>query len=86
MAASLTAKVDTRGRVLIPTRVRERLGIEPGDTLFIEYDVETRTLRCAKAENPFVVLAEHVIAEYRAGRTRNVREFAAENSVALDDD
>jgi hypothetical protein len=45
---------------------------------------EGDVLRLAKAVNPFDGLARHAIAEYRAGTTRNLREFAAEEGIALD--
>jgi hypothetical protein len=41
-------------------------------------------LRYAKAVNPFDALADHAIAELRAGRTKNLRAFAAENDIELD--
>ena len=41
-------------------------------------------LRYAKAENPFDALAERALAERQAGRTRSLREFAAENAIDLD--
>ena len=81
-----TVRVDPKGRLTIPRQLREALGIEPGDTLFVESDEEQKVLRYAKSENPFDVLAQHAINEYRAGRTRNLREFAAENGITLDDD
>lgn len=86
MTTSLTVKVDLKGRFMIPRRVREGLGIEPGDTLFVDYDEERKLVHVAKAENPFDLLAEHALAERQAGRTRNLREFAAENDIALDVD
>jgi AbrB family looped-hinge helix DNA binding protein len=86
MATSLTVKVDIKGRLLLPKSVREGLGIEPGDTLFVDYDEEHQQMRLAKAENPFDLLVEHALAEHKAGRTRNLREFAAENNIALDAD
>ena len=39
-----------------------------------------------KAENPFDILAEHALAEYRAGRTKSPRDFGAENAIALNDE
>ena len=82
---ALTVRVDPKGRLTIPRQIREALGIEPGDTLFVESDQENGVLRYAKPENPFDILAEHAISEYRAGRTRNLRDFAAENGISLDD-
>jgi DNA-binding HxlR family transcriptional regulator len=38
------------------------------------------------AENPFDVLAEHAIREFEAGRTNDLRDFAAENNVEIVDD
>lgn len=86
MTSMLTAKVDPKGRVMIPQSVRKELGIEPGDTLVIEYDEKRKVLHYAKAENPFDVLAEHALREHDAGRTRSLRGFAAENNISLDDD
>jgi AbrB family looped-hinge helix DNA binding protein len=84
MAQTLTAKVDAKGRVSIPQRIREDLEIEPGDTLFVEYDAEQKVLRYAKAENPFESLARHAIEEWHAGRTRSIYDFAAEHGIDLD--
>jgi AbrB family looped-hinge helix DNA binding protein len=83
---AVTVKVDPKGRLSIPQNLRKALGIEPGDTLFVESDEDQKVLRYAKAENPFDILARHALEEQRAGRTRTLREFAAENNIALDDD
>jgi hypothetical protein len=64
--------------------VREGLGIEAGDSFFLEVDEVRGVLRFAKLENPFEILAEHAVAEYRAGRTKSLRDFATENAIALD--
>ena len=37
--------IDQAGRVVIPKRAREALGIEPGDTLDMTFDAEGLTLR-----------------------------------------
>jgi AbrB family looped-hinge helix DNA binding protein len=86
MATILTVKIDAKGRFTIPLHVREWLGIEPGDTFFLEVDDVRGVLHFAKAENPFDILAEHARAEYRAGRTKSLRDFAIENHIALDDE
>ena len=83
MATTHSVKVDTKGRLVIPLALRKRLGIEPGDTLFVETEGD-RVLRYAKSDNPFDLLAEHAIAERAAGRTKSLRAFAAENDVDLD--
>lgn len=86
MTTLTTVRADAKGRLTIPRNIREGLGIEPGDTLFLEVDEERGVLHFAKAENPFDLLAEHAIAEYRAGRTKSLRDFAAENAISLDDE
>ncbi len=75
--------VDEKGRVLIPEAFRKELGIEAGDVLFVNMD-ESGVLRYARAENPFDILADHALMEYRAGRTRNLRDIAAEEGIDLD--
>jgi AbrB family looped-hinge helix DNA binding protein len=81
MPTDLSVKVDAKGRLSIPGSLREELGIRPGDTLFVQ--IEEGTLRFAKAENPFDILARHALEERRAGRTKRLRDFAAENEIAL---
>ncbi len=83
---ALAVKVDSKGRLTIPQRLRSGLGIGPGDTLFVECDEERKVLHYAKAEDPFDVLVEHALEERRAGKTRSLRDFAAENNIALDAD
>lgn len=84
MGSTMTVRVDAKGRFTVPQRIRRELGIEPGDTLFVDYDEETKVVHYAKAGNPFDILAEHALTERQAGRTRGLREFAAENDIAVD--
>jgi AbrB family looped-hinge helix DNA binding protein len=86
MTTVTTVKIDAKGRFTIPQLVRERLGIEPGDTFILKVDDVRGELRFAKAENPLDILAEHALAEYRAGRTKSLRDFATENRITLDDE
>ena len=84
MSSPVAVKVDAKGRLLVPGALRDRLGIQPGDTLFVECDNDQSVLRFAKATNPFDILAEHAVNEWRLGRTRSLRTFAAENDIRLD--
>jgi AbrB family looped-hinge helix DNA binding protein len=84
MPGTHTIRVDDKGRLTIPRQFRKALGIEPGDTLFVECEENGKVLRYAKAENPFDALAQHAEREYRAGRTRRLREFARENNIDVD--
>lgn len=78
MSSAYTVKVDPKGRLSIPAELRKSLGIEPGDTLFVEAEDNGQILRFAKAENPFDGLARHAEMEFRSGRTRSLREFVGE--------
>jgi AbrB family looped-hinge helix DNA binding protein len=82
MGRAITVRADKKGRLTIPLKIREELGVEPGTMFTVER--EGNTLRLAKAENPFDGLARHAIEEYQAGRTKNLREFARENNISLD--
>jgi AbrB family looped-hinge helix DNA binding protein len=78
----VTVRIDDEGRLTIPERDREALGIKPGDTFLFER--EGKVLRFAKAEDPFDVLAEHAIREHRKGRTKDLRQVAQERGIRLD--
>lgn len=80
-----TVKVDSKGRLSTPSEIRKQLGIEAGDVYFVEADSERAVIHFARAENPFDGLAQHAIEEYRAGRTRRLRDYAAERGIDLDD-
>jgi antitoxin PrlF len=70
----VAVRVDSKGRLTIPKETRERLNIRPGDTFFVQEDGEV--LRYAKAHDPFDVLAEEALEEYRHGETENLRDLA----------
>lgn len=75
--------VDKKGRLLIPDEIRKQYKIEEGDVFFIQVE-ETGVIRCVRDANSFDLLAEHAVQEYRAGRTRDLREIAAEGGIDLD--
>lgn len=74
-------KVDAKGRLAFPASVRDRVGMEPGDVYVI--NVEQSVIRLAKVENSFDRLADQAIEEYRAGKTRSLRDYAASNAIDL---
>ncbi|MDQ3779877.1 MAG: AbrB/MazE/SpoVT family DNA-binding domain-containing protein [Chloroflexota bacterium] len=79
----VTVRVDDKGRLSIPAEIRTAMGIKSGDLFFLESDPESEIIHLAKAVNPFDGLAEHALREYRAGRTRNLREYAIANGFDL---
>ena len=84
MADKQVAKVDSKGRITIPKEVREASGIEKGEVLFI--DSELGQLKLTRAiEDPVAKLKEYTEKEYKEGRTRNLRDYANERGIDLDE-
>lgn len=75
-------KIDDRGRISLPKSIRDKMGVETGDTVFALWRHGDLVLR--KAINPFDVLVEDAIREYKSGQTRNIDDLAAEFGVDLD--
>jgi bifunctional DNA-binding transcriptional regulator/antitoxin component of YhaV-PrlF toxin-antitoxin module len=78
-----TVRVDERGRVTLPAKVREELAVLPGTVFCIKK--ELNGFRLARVEDPFDGLARYAIEEDDAGRTRNLREYARERNIDLSD-
>ena len=81
MAKTETVVIDAKGRVTIPKSICKREGLKAGDTLAVES--RNGGLRLVKQVNMWDVLAEDALAEFRAGRTRELREIAAERGIVL---
>ena len=77
----VTTRVDDKGRISIPANIRERLGLESGDVMFL--DVQESVLRVAKATNPFDALIDEAVDEFESGKTAGLQDFAAEESIDL---
>lgn len=77
----VTTRIDNKGRITIPADIREELGLESGDVMFL--DVENLILRVAKAANPFDALIDEANEEFSAGKTQSLRAFADEHAVDL---
>jgi len=84
MVDKIVAKVDNKGRITIPKEVRETSGIEKGEVLFI--DAELGQVKLTRAvEDPVVKLKEYTKQEYQAGKTRDLRDYAQEKGIDLDE-
>ena len=80
-----TAKLDSKGRLLLPRKLRDSLSLNAGDTLFLQYESKSGVVRFAKASNPFDVLAEEAVKEYEAGKTMDLRDYAKTRGIKLDE-
>jgi bifunctional DNA-binding transcriptional regulator/antitoxin component of YhaV-PrlF toxin-antitoxin module len=82
MSDTIAVRIDAKGRLTLPRELRDELGIEVGDVFFLAR--AGNVLHLARAENPFDALAEHAREEYRAGATRDLRDFAREHGIRAD--
>lgn len=81
MKGTISAKIDSKGRLALPVDLRELMNIEPGDVFFIKPE-KNDILRLARAENPFEFLAKHAIEESREGKTISLGEYAKKRKAA----
>ncbi len=65
MSALIT--IDKAGRVVIPKAMREKLHLEPGDSLEMERDGDQITLRPVRGTGPLT--REHGVWVFRSGQT-----------------
>lgn len=84
MSQSTAVRVDKRGRLNIPNSIRDKVGVKLGDVFLLQPEDSDLHYSKAEKENPFDFLARHAIQEYKAGRTRDIREMAAEWGVDLE--
>lgn len=71
--------IDSKGRLSLPRKIREELGLAAGDVLFVER--EGATVRLAKAVSPFAAAVAEGIAEYHAGRKIALGRLAKKHRV-----
>jgi AbrB family looped-hinge helix DNA binding protein len=71
----VTVRVDEKGRVTLPKKIRAALGVEYGDAISLKLEPESHFVRLARTQNPFDALAQHAIKEFKEGRTRTIEEF-----------
>ena len=73
MKESVVVRVDNKGRITLPLKMRQEFHIETGDVFFVI--PEKPGFYLAKAENPFDILAKHALEESRGGRTIPLENF-----------
>jgi AbrB family looped-hinge helix DNA binding protein len=84
MVDEIVAKVDDKGRVAIPKEIREASEIEKGEALFIDADLgQVKVTRAVK--DPMVKLKEYTEKEYKEGNTRDLKDYAQEKGIKLNE-
>ncbi|MGD1148807.1 MAG: AbrB/MazE/SpoVT family DNA-binding domain-containing protein [Thermoanaerobaculaceae bacterium] len=71
--------IDSKGRLSLPRKIRDELGLAAGDVLFVEREGET--VRLAKAVNPLAAAVAEGIAEYHAGRKIALKQLSKKHRV-----
>ncbi|MBZ5588097.1 MAG: AbrB/MazE/SpoVT family DNA-binding domain-containing protein [Acidobacteriia bacterium] len=74
-----TTTIDSKGRLSLPRRIREELGLAAGDVVFVQREGDT--VRFAKAVNPLQAAVAEGVAEYRAGRKIALGPLAKKHRV-----
>ena len=69
------ARIDSKGRVLLPASFRRRMSLQDGDVVFIRDEGEQLAIR--RSENPFDKLGEAAEAEFLRGETISLEDLRA---------
>ena len=56
----VAVRIDKKGRVTLPKSIRDALGLETGDTVFLRFDPKKGRLLLAPVANPFKTMDESV--------------------------
>ena len=82
MSASF-AKIDSKGRLVVPKSKRERDEIESGDLYVLDPNSAVGTITFVKVESPLLRHLAESQAEYEAGLGLTLDELAAELGIDL---
>jgi AbrB family looped-hinge helix DNA binding protein len=78
----VAARVDDKGRLVIPRAIREAMGLQAGDAVYCRS--RGGVMHCVKAQNPFDALAEEALREHKRGETKSLRAYARERAARPD--
>ena len=81
MKDNIILKLDGKGRLTLPLKMRKDYNIEPGDVFFVK--PEKTGLHLAKAENPFDELVEYAQHERETGKSMELRAYARKHKIPL---
>ncbi len=81
--STMITRLDSKGRLVIPKKLREREELENGDVFVVDPNSAAGTITFVKVENPLVKQIAESEADYAAGRYQSLEEVAAELGVNL---
>ncbi|HHT25911.1 MAG TPA: AbrB/MazE/SpoVT family DNA-binding domain-containing protein [Firmicutes bacterium] len=76
-------RLDGKGRISVPLGTRKSWNLQAGDILFVKDHGDWLEIR--KGINPFDILVEHALQEYREGKTMDLDAVARELGIDLDE-
>lgn len=81
MKENLVLKLDEKGRLTLPLKMRKDFNIEPGDVFFVK--PEKTGIHLAKAENPFNDIVEYAKHERETGKSMELRAYARKHNISV---
>lgn len=81
MNENIILKVDGKGRLTLPLKMRQTFHIKPGDVFFVKPD--EKGIHLAKAENPFNDLVDYARYERKTGKSIELRAFAKKHKIPV---
>jgi AbrB family looped-hinge helix DNA binding protein len=78
-------KADAKGRISLPKAIRDELNVKEGTPFFVKFIRGKRVIILAPAINPFDILAEQAMEEYKGGKTTSIEEYAKNHGINLDE-
>lgn len=84
MAEKCKTKVDQKGRITLPKKIREEAGIKAGEVLFINA-AQGYVELIRVVENPLEKLKNYTEKEFNEGRTKNIRQYAREKGININE-
>ena len=79
---AISLRVDDKGRVTLPKKLREKMNLVKGDTLFLHEGKAEIILK--KGIDPFDAIVKEGLKEYKEGKTTSLDDFASEMGINLD--
>lgn len=82
--STMTARLDSKGRLVVPKSKRKRDEFEDGDLFVVDPNSAAGTITFVKVESPLLKHLAESRAEYESGLGQTLEELANELGVDLD--
>jgi AbrB family looped-hinge helix DNA binding protein len=79
----ISVRLDNKGRLTLPRRIREALHAQSGDVFFLQ--LEEDGIHIVRVENPFDALAKEAIREDDEGETIALDDILKREGISIDE-